>query len=153
MNIRRPNQRSNDVDLQTSITLNIINRLLYAEDVDWPTSPTKTTTNNVPPYSGNWPMEILKIDWHIVYPFRTERRRHLNVFTGLLLARVCCHTLVFWVSGTNQNKGKLGQWKELYSVSVLRAWRVLIGDGPHCRTQDPGGVAGSRSNSSHLTST
>ncbi len=26
-------------------------------------------------------------------------------------------------------------------------------DGPHCRTQDLGGVAGSRSNSSHLTYT
>ncbi len=35
-----------------------------------------------------------------------------------------------------------------HSVDIKQG---IFRDGPHCRTQDPGGGVGSRSNSSHLT--
>ncbi len=49
------------------------------------------------------------------------------------------------------SKYKRGTWNTAFNRAVLFA--DMCGDGPHCRTQDPGGVVGSRSNSSHLTYT
>ncbi len=41
-------------------------------------------------------------------------------------------------------------WPQIY---ILSERLHVYWDGPHCRTQDPGGMVGSRSNSSHLTYT
>ncbi len=48
---------------------------------------------------------------------------------------------------------ELGFWHLWPQIDILSERLHVYWDGPHCRTQDPGGMVGSRSNSSHLTYT
>ncbi len=83
--------------------------------------------------SGVWPSMVTHT-WNLCSAFNPSKCTHTVVNTHLEQ----------WAANAAAPGEQLEVW-------CLAQGSHLSRDGPHCRTQDPGGGVGSRSNSSHLT--